>query len=156
MPARERGPESRRKSRRDASGQRAGSVRWEVEDSILIIVSGRRFTTDLLAEAFRDALKTVGVSLPLKVLFDNRLSEEHADADEIRLRAELLAKHPELGPRAAVVVSDALHYGLARMGSVHASAAGLEVRVFEDYGEAMTWLKRDSSTDSRLLSNRYS
>jgi hypothetical protein len=53
-----------------------------------------------------------------------------------------MAEHPELfGPRIAVVVSDALHYGLARMGGSLLDLSGFDLQVFETPGEAMAWLR---------------
>jgi hypothetical protein len=117
-------------------------VRWWLQDGVLVVRSGLRFTGQELAQAFADAVESVVLKGPLPVLFDNRHSQERASASEIRDRARRISAVSELfGPRIAVVVSDALHYGLARMGSGYADAAGgPHVEVFETPAEALGWL----------------
>jgi hypothetical protein len=129
-------------------------VRWWLEDRVLVVRTGEHFTTQDLTQAFMEAVQSTVFDGPLPVLFDNRHSAERATGQEIRARAERIGAHPQLfGPRIAVVVSDALHYGLARMGGSFAEPAGLDVQVFQTPDEAMAWLRDGRSTSLRAGSD---
>ena len=87
----------------------------------------------------------------MTVLFDNRGSKENASADEIQRRAEMLgrfAREGKLGPKCAVVVDDALHFGLARMGEAFANVFDVELGVFTEMDEAFRWLTAPAKQDS--------
>ena len=120
----------------------ASGVRWWLEDRVLVLRNGVRFTTEDLAQALAEAAQTTVFDGPLPLMWDNRLSAELTSSQEIRARADRFAElHAQFGPRIAMVVADAVHYGLARMGGSFVEfAGGFELEVFDTPAEAMAWL----------------
>ena len=119
-------------------------VRYELmsQGKILVLTTGPRFTTDDLLDTMRSAFGDPAVRRPLKLLLDNRGSKESASSTEVQRRAALLGSLTHLLlPHMAVVVSDDLHYGLARMGAAYVEESGFSVAVFRDFDEARVWLE---------------
>jgi len=125
----------------------ASGVRWWLEDCVLVLRNGVHFTTEDLVQVFSEAAQSRVFDGPLPVLWDNRLSAVLTSSQEIRSRADRFAQLSELfGPRVAMVVADAVHYGLARMGGSFVElAGGFELEVFETPEEAMAWLREGRS-----------
>jgi hypothetical protein len=48
----------------------------------------------------------------------------------------------QFASRIAIVVSDPLHHGLARIGGSYAEPSGFEVEVFRDLETARAWLSK--------------
>lgn len=118
------------------------SYRLQSEGTLLVLVTGARFTTDELFECGRRALQDPAAKPPLKVLVDNRGSQENASNQEVERRVAQFAKYPELlAPRVAVVVSDDLHHGISRMAGAHLEEHGVTLAVFRDFDEALRWLQ---------------
>ena len=116
---------------------------YRIEDGILYIITGPRFDTEALAQVAGRALEDPEFKPPMSLLIDLRESEESASSQEIMRRASMLGEHRELfGGRAAVVVSDELHFGLSRIGSAWADGHGVNVEVFRDLDAAVVWLRR--------------
>jgi hypothetical protein len=119
------------------------AVAWELTQggTVLHVVTGERFTTDDLLAAARAALADPRAKPPLRLLFDNRGSRESASHEELRRRAHFMRRAREqFAPRIAIVVSDSLHHGLARIGGSYAESGGFEVEVFRDLEAARAWL----------------
>lgn len=119
------------------------AVRWELKENgtLLHVVTGARFGTAELLEAGRAALADPRARPPLHLLFDNRDSKENASHEELRSRAaQMEVARDRFAPRIAVLVSDALHHGLARVAGAYAASAGFEVEVFHDVDSARAWL----------------
>jgi len=123
------------------------TVSWALESdgSVLHLRSGPRFSSEELAEAVRAALDDPAARLPLAVLWDNRGSEESVPQEELRRRVERIADRPDrIAPRVAMVVSDPLHFGLARVGASYAENRGIRVEIFSDLESARAWLTRST------------
>lgn len=76
-------------------------------------------------------------------LYDLRgLTGSALDASGVQLAAaldlDLFADQPDL--RSAIVATNALHYGLARMFQAHLGDRGANVYVFDDFDAAVAWL----------------
>jgi hypothetical protein len=124
------------------------AVRWELEEdgTLLHVVTGEHFGTSDLLEAGRAALADPRAKPPLRLLFDNRDSKENASHDDLRSRGMQMTRGRErFVSRIAVVVSDDLHRGLARVGGAYAASSGFEVEVFEDIDAARAWLLRSAA-----------
>ncbi len=81
------------------------------------------------------------------LLFDISESQENRSSDELRGVAEEIERHRELLPgRAAVVATNPLHYGLARMFCVFMQSVGFEAMVFASVGEGTSCLQSLRST----------
>lgn len=80
----------------------------------------------------------------LNGLVDLRESDMDPDAKEIRKIAALLINNKErIGEsRSAIVVSEDLAYGLARMFEAYADESSIETRIFRDMEAARSWLDR--------------
>lgn len=120
-----------------------------------IVGVGRYCAGDLLfiggaaLSSFDDLLRTVEIAAtdehipgPMKILIDARGTRLEPSYEEISALARFVGtKMSRFGPRAAIVVSDDFHYGLARIGTAYASASGIETEVFFSIREALRWLR---------------
>lgn len=76
--------------------------------------------------------------------FDVRESTESRSSDELRGIASAIAQQRDiLSGRCAVLVRGDLYYGLARMVSAWLDLDDVDMRVFREPEEAVTWLDRE-------------
>ncbi len=77
------------------------------------------------------------------VVYDERAAHVDLSANDMRGLAahamELTARHGRRGP-VAIVASENVDYGLNRMASAYADAAGYEIGVFRTMAEALDWI----------------
>lgn len=73
-------------------------------------------------------------------LVDVREADSPNMEDAKVFMAFLGSRAEELQGRIAVVVSDILHFGMARMGSIVTESQGIRMRAFQDIGKAEAWL----------------
>ena len=93
-----------------------------------------------LSAAFRSQELVSGTNL----LLDFRASRENRTNEKIaRLACFIREKRSLLGDCSAILVSDPLQYGLARMLAAHAEAGGMKFSVFTDPVQARRWLRPD-------------
>ena len=115
----------------------------ELADGVL------RFTTTGDVE-YRDGLSVLTEGLasaaatPLAggwhLLFDIRHSTEDRSPDELRGIAAIITAHrTSLSGNCAVVASDPLHYGLARMFGVFMEGLGFNASVFDTTEDTVAW-----------------
>ena len=78
----------------------------------------------------------------IAILLDNRARRGEGDSEHVRRMAGLARKSSERleGCRCAIVVSNDVEFGMARMYELMASGDPLTVRVFRDMEEAESWL----------------
>jgi hypothetical protein len=75
------------------------------------------------------------------MIVDLTSSAANPSASQVAERAECLGTlRPAIKPRCALVVADALRFGLARMFGAHADSYGIEAEVFWDETSARLWL----------------
>ncbi|MBA4188215.1 MAG: hypothetical protein C0467_09390 [Planctomycetaceae bacterium] len=99
-----------------------------------------RSALDTLQEGLADAAQQP-VPGGWHLLFDIRKSTENRDPNELRNTATAIAMHrAALSGRCAVVATDPLHYGLARMFGVFMSGLGFDVNVCNNLEDAKHWL----------------
>jgi hypothetical protein len=116
-------------------------IRHEIRGALLwIIVDGDYDEAELRAAwacAFADPAFREG----MPALIDSRKSLANPSRPLLKERAAFLAsQRARIGPRCAFLVSDALHFGLARMVGVFTEPGGLETQVFEEAARAEAWL----------------
>lgn len=81
------------------------------------------------------------------VVFDVRGSDSNPKLGDIKqMLTTLHTLSSELSGRFAVVVSDALRYGLARMASSLGAPLGLKIGVFYSIEEAHKWLRDERNS----------
>ncbi len=89
------------------------------------------------------------------LLFDIRNSSENRNSDELRGIASTIYRHRHLlSGRCAVLATDPLHYGLARMFAVFMESLGLQAMVFTKVGDAEAWLDGASGPPGRAAAVR--
>ncbi len=111
------------------------------EGETLFIVAEGKYSLAEVQTAITSALRESKSTRDCCLLMDIRRSEAVFSSDELRSFAKFLASLPiPIAKRAAWVVSADLRFGLARMLSVFAEDAGLELRVFRDTVVARKWL----------------
>jgi hypothetical protein len=85
-------------------------------------------------------------ALGLPELFDARGATTNLTATEVRRlvqRAAAALRHKPLGPT-AIVATDDVVFGMARMYAILTEQAGAQVEVFRDVGPANRWLQEVS------------
>lgn len=128
-----------------ALGDPSVAVAYQIAGKILYLKASGHFDTETLVAVFSSAMLDPAWDPPMRILMDNRDSDERASSSELRDRVERIANFPELfQPRIAVVVSDALHYGLARMAGVFSERHDIQVHVTDDLQEAKEWIEGDA------------
>ncbi len=96
--------------------------------------------TRVLEAGFAEAART-GPERRWGLLFDIRSSTENRSSNELRHIAFLVSAHQSiLTGQCALVATDPLHFGLARMAGVYMESLGLKANVFHDPEKALTWL----------------
>jgi hypothetical protein len=123
-------------------------VTYEASPGVLILRLVGNHTLAEESETLARALVSPALEIRAALLVDARRSTANPQGPSIAERARCLARlHGCLLPRCAVVVSDSLHYGLARMLAAHAESHGIAVDVFADETNAMAWLAWDDASD---------
>jgi len=114
---------------------------WEIRDGVLYLrligIHGREEEGAALARA----LTSPDLPVPAPMIVDLSSSAANPSASQVAERAECLSTlRPAIKPRCALVVGDALRFGLARMFGAHADNYGIEAEVFWDETSARLWL----------------
>ncbi len=120
-------------------------TKYSFSDRIITLRLSGSYSTDDLKEAVSQSLVDPSCPHDPRILFDQRetTSLRERSVQDVRDMADFLAgKGGAFGSRLAMVTSDALGFGMMRMGSVFAESGGLEARVFTDVAEAKSWLLR--------------
>jgi hypothetical protein len=126
-------------------------VRYRLSGDLLRITMEGRYSIQEILEAFESALRDPSFPKDARLLFDLRLSDETATraTDELRGLAESFAERSEkVGNRCAILASSAAQVGVSRMGAAFAGQCGVEVGVFTDLSDALSWLA--AKTDKRV------
>jgi hypothetical protein len=114
---------------------------FTVDDDLLVIQGGGKWNFGEMKQILNQAVGELGERCADGVLFDDRHSNFtgcHGDFNDMaRFRKRLSNR---IGTRMAVVVSDELHYGLARMSSAIHAYYGIDIEPFTDTEKARVWL----------------
>lgn len=116
------------------------------EEGRVTIVLLSSFDVDELAQTMESVLAHPDFTPGRDVVFDARGNDINPNLAEIKsMLATLHAMSSEFSGRWAIVVSDALRYGLARMASSLGSPLGMSMGVFHSLAEAQVWLQEGRS-----------
>lgn len=129
---------------------REGTRPFSLENGRVTIELGTRFSPSDIAITMQAVLCHEDFAPGFHVLFDARGSEVNPSLQEIKemlATTHQVAKH--FSGRWAVVVSDPLRYGLARMASSLASPLGMKMNAFHSLNEALSWLEEDDDSASK-------
>jgi hypothetical protein len=117
-------------------------INYQVEGTIvrLTLVGDNR--PELLIQTFLQALDDPETPSQFGLFLDTRQSTslQTQPSEEIIRVAEFLGPYKNRVQRCAVLATEDIHFGLARMGAVYSEAAGVMTRVFRDGEEATGWL----------------
>jgi hypothetical protein len=114
---------------------------YGVADGVLELRIEGTYSGDDL-RAFSERIRT-DASLPhrFQVLADIRRSNVVPAPAEMELRIQLIAAmRDRIAGRIAILVSDDLRFGIARVLEAHVEPLGIEVRPFRDMAAARAWL----------------
>ncbi|MGD8367808.1 MAG: STAS/SEC14 domain-containing protein [Desulfobacterales bacterium] len=117
------------------------ALNFTVDDGILVIQGGGNWNFGEMKKTLKEAVRALGDRRAAGVLFDDRNSGftgHHEDFNDMARFRKMLADR--IGTKMAVVVSDDLHFGLARMSSAIHSFYGIDIEPFRDREEARQWL----------------
>ena len=120
------------------------SISWSLGDDGVVYVLQTGLTSveamDRSVSAFYPWLELA--SNPVRILWDGRSALADKSGLVIRRAASRIRTLPPLeGARLALLVSTDLQFGLARLGGAYLEMEGLQVRVYRDRSEALTWLE---------------
>jgi hypothetical protein len=115
---------------------------YDVVDDILVIHTGGTWGFPALKKTLHTAVKSLGRRRRLNgVLLDDRNAKFTGFRDNF---AEMARFHHRLsdriGKKMAVLVSDDLQYGMARMSSAIHSLHGIDLEPFKDEEKAWAWI----------------
>ena len=110
-------------------------------DLVTVTVTGAVPARQML-RSVRRVLDDPGFHPGIKCLTDMREAAHTADAEEVRRIAQLLNTYGEklTGTLLAVVVGQAVTYGMLRMLQAQTNGSPADLRVFYDIDEATRWL----------------
>ena len=113
-----------------------------IDGDVLVIKAEGTYTTDDVRETFAAALSDLKLPPNARLLIDGRETRANPSASEIETRLGLLKGLMSMtAPFCAVVVSDQLHFGIARMYQAGAELrGGPRIEIFKSIGEAKQWL----------------
>ncbi len=114
---------------------------FSVDDDILVIQGGGKWNFGEMKQILFRAVSELGDRCAGGVLFDDRNSHFTGYHDDFNDMAQFRkGLSDRIGTRMAVVVSDDLHYGLARMSSAIHAFYGIDIEPFRDREDAWKWL----------------
>ena len=116
-------------------------------DLVTVTVTGSVPARQML-RSIRRILDDPGFHPGIRCLTDMRGATHTADAEEVRRIAQLLNSYPEklTGTLLAVVVGQAVTYGMLRMLQAQTDGSPADLRVFYDVDEAARWLTAGTDT----------
>ncbi len=119
------------------------STSYEMEGDVVVLsVDPEGFTT--MAEIVRAAGQDAALARPMRPLIDLRAPQLGLDCQDMRPQAQSLANMGTiLAPRWAVLTSDkASAHSAARMFAILAGIEDVDVQVFDEKPEALSWLRQ--------------
>lgn len=126
---------------------RRGVRPFSFEEGRVTIVVSTSLDADELSETLEAVIAHPDFTRGRDVVFDVRGSDINPAFAEIKnMLAALHAVSSEFSGRYAIVVSDMLRYGLARMASSLSAPLGMKMTAFHSVEEADQWLRDDPST----------
>ena len=114
---------------------------YDVVEDILVIQAGGKWDFSALKQTLHKAAKSLRGRCLHGILLDDRDSrftgfhENYGDMARFHHRLS-----DRIGKKMAVLVSDDLHYGLARMSSAILSLYGIDLEPFKDEDKAWAWI----------------
>jgi hypothetical protein len=120
-------------------------VAWEFRGTVLVITTTDRYRRDELRGAADQALADPRFVPGTPVLFDGRLSNAQLSKEDIDWRVGWAVSLRGRGAssRFAIIVGGQPHrYGLGRMLSALLESKGVDLRLFNEIDEALSWLTR--------------
>ncbi|MCF8078619.1 MAG: hypothetical protein K9K88_04980 [Desulfobacterales bacterium] len=125
------------------------ALSYQLIDDILVINAGGRWDFPEMKSTQHAAVGTLGDRSVRGVLVDHWGSKStglYEDYEDMaRFRRSLTN---QLGTRLAVVVSDNLHFGLARMSSGIHYLHGIDMQPFWDMDGAWDWIRREGGVNA--------
>jgi hypothetical protein len=122
---------------------------------ILRIISGAATSDEILA-SLAEVLKHPDYHPGMKSLTDLRAIQHYASPQEVRQIANfILGREEEVrGGKAAIVVSQDVSFGMARMLEMLTESSQLSIRVFKNLKEAYEWLEIEAGCNTVSLSSQ--
>ena len=118
-------------------------VTWEIRNRVLIVNLVGDYAFDEPVQAVNEGLLDPQFRPGTSLLIDARLAHAHRTSEDMRRRAEWVASLQPRGisSRCAIVIRPQPNqFGVARMARTHHEMAGLEMDIFTDFNEALSWL----------------
>jgi hypothetical protein len=126
-------------------------VTWEIRDTILVLTLVGDYHFQEPVEAVVTAVANPQFRPGGSLLIDARLSTSNRTSEDFRERARWMRSLRDRGvlSRFAIVISAQPHqFGLARMAATHLDTKGLDLEIFADMEEALSWLKSPGTPET--------
>ena len=115
-------------------------ISYEIEGDFVTLVGSGSVTRSDIEAALSSIVATPEFRIGSRLLMLDQQSDYVPDTGNITETATLLSRRRGQFERMAVVVSQAVKYGVGRMLEAYTEAEGLAFRVFLDENEARRWL----------------
>ena len=118
---------------------------YEIVGGLLVVTAAGDYSFEEIRGLLDRAVADTRGASPMAVLADARASRKNPPVSELRATASYIGtiRHA-FGPRVAIVVGRASHYGLGRMLQAFLEPEGLDLRIFRDLERARAWLEEPS------------
>jgi hypothetical protein len=114
-------------------------VEYRVDDQKIEIILGENYSVGEVIDATERALEQA--HKPLPILVDVTKSTEYQKEGALAQYADFLStQHALIVPRLALVVAQAVRYGIARQLGAYLELKGIESLPFYDRDQAIHWL----------------
>ncbi len=119
---------------------------YEIKGALVVVSHEGPFEEEQNEAVLAELLADPALVPASALLIDARKATGNSPRREIAQQADWFASvHRGRFSRCAVISSPGLHFGLTRMFSSFADAAGFEVQVFEEPAPAERWLRNGST-----------
>ena len=123
---------------------------YSVEKEFATVIAEGSFSVSHVHAAFSEIRSESDGSTPLQILIVDHGSEFEPSREEVQeLARGWGAIFRDAPVRIALLVDKDIHYGLGRMVSVYAEQHDLPFDVFRHSLDALQWLSKDASANSR-------
>lgn len=119
-------------------------ISYSIRGDLVVVEAVGTYEPEDVARRFVEALADPACPAEVVLIYDVTASSALAsrNTEQIRYAAEFLGQYAaRLRGRCAVVATQDIHFGLARMGAAYSEAVGVEVGVFRTRDEAIAWLR---------------
>lgn len=123
-------------------------IHIDAESRLITMAPQGPVTAEVVTEAYQELIAYPDYAEGLNLLWDSTASTEPPDQDDVLLIVKHFRRRQlerNIKNRTAILVADAVHYGVSRMFQTLTDDVPIAVKVFKDGDAARAWLAEDSA-----------